>query len=105
MYSCNMVCLPISLVRWRSALLWRTFSTTAVATMVLHALITYCRGGHCGLFGKGGLIMFDLSSRQATYTATDLAAVVLLAVLGGLLGALFNFLVDRVLRAYSIVNE
>ncbi|XP_020405994.1 chloride channel protein CLC-c isoform X1 [Zea mays] len=90
---------------WRSALLWRTFSTTAVATMVLHALITYCRGGHCGLFGKGGLIMFDLSSRQATYTATDLAAVVLLAVLGGLLGALFNFLVDRVLRAYSIVNE
>ncbi|CAD6235684.1 unnamed protein product [Miscanthus lutarioriparius] len=90
---------------WRSALLWRTFSTTAVVTMVLHALITYCRGGHCGLFGKGGLIMFDLGSRQVTYTVTDHAAVVLLGVLGGLLGALFNFLVDRVLRVYSLVNE
>ncbi|XP_062206235.1 chloride channel protein CLC-c-like [Phragmites australis] len=90
---------------WRSALLWRTFSTTAVVAMVLRTLIDYCHGGHCGLFGKGGLIMFDLSSRQATYTATDLAAVILLGILGGLLGALFNFLVDRILRIYSIVNE
>ncbi|RLN23931.1 chloride channel protein CLC-c-like [Panicum miliaceum] len=90
---------------WRSALLWRTFSTTAVVAMVLRGLISYCRGGHCGLFGKGGLIMFDLSSRQATYTATDLAAVMLLGILGGLLGALFNFFVDRILRVYSLLNE
>ncbi|KAF8716475.1 hypothetical protein HU200_026297 [Digitaria exilis] len=83
---------------WRSALLWRTFSTTAVVAMVLRALINYCRSGHCGLFGKGGLIMFDLSSRQATYTATDLATVMLIGILGGLLGALFNFLVDGILR-------
>nr|CAB3474967.1 unnamed protein product [Digitaria exilis] len=90
---------------WRSALLWRTFSTTAVVAMVLRALINYCRSGHCGLFGKGGLIMFDLSSRQATYTATDLATVMLLGILGGLLGALFNFLVDGILRVYSLLNE
>ncbi|CAL4972879.1 unnamed protein product [Urochloa decumbens] len=90
---------------WRSALLWRTFSTTAVVAMVLRGLISYCRGGHCGLFGKGGLIMFDLSSRQATYTATDLAVVVLLGILGGLLGALFNFFVDRLLRVYNLLNE
>ncbi|RLN03754.1 chloride channel protein CLC-c-like [Panicum miliaceum] len=90
---------------WRSALLWRTFSTTAVVAMVLRGLISYCRGGHCGLFGKGGLIMFDLSSRQATYTATDLAAVMLLGILGGLLGALFNYFVDRILRVYSLLNE
>lgn len=49
--------------------------------------------------------MFDLGSRQATYTATDLAAVILLGILGGLLGALFNFLVDRILRVYNLVNE
>lgn len=73
--------------------------------MVLRALINYCRSGHCGLFGKGGLIMFDLSSRQATYTATDLATVMLLGILGGLLGALFNFLVDGILRVYSLLNE
>ncbi|KAL6616475.1 hypothetical protein ACP70R_038745 [Stipagrostis hirtigluma subsp. patula] len=90
---------------WRSALLWRTFSTTAVVAMVLRSLIDYCRGGRCGLFGKGGLIMFDLSSRLPTYTVTDLAAVILLGILGGLLGALFNFLVDRILRIYSLLNE
>jgi chloride channel 7 len=76
-----------------------------VVAMVLRGLISYCRGGHCGLFGKGGLIMFDLSSRQATYTATDLAAVMLLGILGGLLGALFNYFVDRILRVYSLLNE
>uniref|UniRef100_A0A0D9V8H3 Chloride channel protein n=1 Tax=Leersia perrieri TaxID=77586 RepID=A0A0D9V8H3_9ORYZ len=92
-------------LRWRSVLLWRTFSTTAVAAMVLRSLIEYCRGGKCGLFGKGGLIMFDVSSQVTSYTGMDLSAVVLLAVLGGLLGALFNFLLDRILRVYSYINE
>jgi chloride channel 7 len=35
----------------------------------------------------------------------DLAAVVLLAIVGGLLGALFNFLLNRILRVYSYINE
>ncbi|KAF0921059.1 hypothetical protein E2562_038434 [Oryza meyeriana var. granulata] len=90
---------------WRNALLWRTFSTTAVVAMVLRSLIEYCRSGNCGLFGKGGLIMFDVSSQVTSYTAMDLPAVVLLAVLGGLLGALFNFLLDQILRVYSHINE
>ncbi|EEC71893.1 hypothetical protein OsI_04638 [Oryza sativa Indica Group] len=90
---------------WRSALLWRTFSTTAVAAMVLRSLIEYCRSGNCGLFGKGGLIMFDVSSQVTSYTTMDLAAVVLLAIVGGLLGALFNFLLNRILRVYSYINE
>ncbi|PNT73292.1 chloride channel protein CLC-c [Brachypodium distachyon] len=90
---------------WRSALLWRTFSTTAVAAMVLRSLIEYCRSGNCGLFGKGGLIMFDVSSRVTAYTATDIAAVILLGILGGLLGALFNFLLGWILRTYGIINE
>ncbi|KAL5220406.1 hypothetical protein ABZP36_025119 [Zizania latifolia] len=90
---------------WRSALLWRTFSTTAVAAMVLRSLIEYCRSGNCGLFGNGGLIMFDVSSQVTSYTAMDLAVVALLGVLGGLLGALFNFLLDRILRTYSYINE
>lgn len=90
---------------WRSALLWRTFSTTAVVAMVLRSLIEYCRGGNCGLFGKGGLIMFDVSSRVTSYTAIDIAAVILLGILGGLLGALYNFLLGWILRTYSIINE
>lgn len=72
---------------------------------MLRSLIEYCRSGNCGLFGKGGLIMFDVSSQVTSYTTMDLAAVVLLAIVGGLLGALFNFLLNRILRVYSYINE
>ncbi|KAK9146738.1 hypothetical protein Sjap_006641 [Stephania japonica] len=90
---------------WRSALLWRTFFTTAVVAVVLRALIRFCRSGNCGLFGKGGLIMFDVSSAMTGYKTDDLLAVIFLAVIGGLLGSLYNYLVDKVLRTYSIINE
>ncbi|KAL8149758.1 hypothetical protein AgCh_006684 [Apium graveolens] len=42
---------------WRSALVWRSFFTTAVVAIVLRALIDICLSGRCGLFGTGGLIM------------------------------------------------
>ncbi|XP_071698585.1 chloride channel protein CLC-c-like [Rutidosis leptorrhynchoides] len=90
---------------WRSALLWRTFFTTAVVAVVLRSLIEYCRNGNCGLFGEGGLIMFDINSSIPDYEMVDLFAVILLAVVGGILGSLYNFLVDKVLRTYSIINE
>ncbi|KAK9110903.1 hypothetical protein Scep_018422 [Stephania cephalantha] len=90
---------------WRSALLWRTFFTTAVVAVVLRALIRFCRSENCGLFGKGGLIMFDVSSAMTGYKTDDLLAVIFLAVIGGLLGSLYNYLVDKVLRTYSIINE
>ncbi|KAL1534940.1 chloride channel protein CLC-c-like [Salvia divinorum] len=90
---------------WRSALLWRTFFTTAITTVVLRGLINFCRGGNCGLFGQGGLIMFDMHSSIPTYTNADLLAVVLIGVVGGLLGSLYNFFVDKVLRIYTLVNE
>ncbi|KAI5003489.1 hypothetical protein ZWY2020_030649 [Hordeum vulgare] len=90
---------------WRSALLWRTFSTTAMSAIVLRSLIEYCRSGNCGLFGEGGLIMFDVSSRVTSYTGTDIAAVILLGILGGLLGALFNHFVDLILRRYGVIND
>nr|XP_043622715.1 chloride channel protein CLC-c-like [Erigeron canadensis] len=90
---------------WRSALLWRTFFTTAVVAVVLRSLIEYCRSGNCGLFGEGGLIMFDINSTIPDYNMVDLLAVTLLGVGGGILGSLYNFLVDKVLRTYSIINE
>ena len=76
-----------------------------MSAIVLRSLIEYCRSGNCGLFGKGGLIMFDVSSRVTTYTATDIGAVILLGILGGLLGALFNRFVDQILRRYGVINE
>ncbi|XP_034701356.1 chloride channel protein CLC-c isoform X1 [Vitis riparia] len=90
---------------WRSALLWRTFFTTAVVAVVLRALIEFCRSGKCGLFGQGGLIMFDVNSSQATYDTPDLLTVIFLGIVGGIFGSLYNFLVDKVLRTYSIFNE
>ncbi|OAY63773.1 Chloride channel protein CLC-c [Ananas comosus] len=90
---------------WRSALLWRTFFTTAIVAVVLRALIVFCRSGKCGLFGQGGLIMFDVSQTISTYSISDLIAILALGVIGGLFGGLFNFLMDRTLHAYSIINE
>ncbi|ONK57742.1 uncharacterized protein A4U43_C09F3630 [Asparagus officinalis] len=90
---------------WRSALLWRTFFTTAVVSVLLRSLISYCRGGNCGLFGEGGLIMFDLSSTVATYSTADLLVIIVLGIIGGIFGGLYNFLLDRILRVYSIINE
>ncbi|XP_057491864.1 chloride channel protein CLC-c-like [Actinidia eriantha] len=90
---------------WRSALLWRTFFTTAVVAIVLRTFIEYCRTGTCGLFGEGGLIMYDVSSATVSYRTADILAVLLLGVIGGIFGSLYNFLVDKVLRTYSIINE
>ncbi|KAJ0960705.1 hypothetical protein J5N97_001401 [Dioscorea zingiberensis] len=95
----------IKLFRWRNALLWRTFFTNAVVAVVLRSLIVYCRGGKCGLFGKGGLIMFDMSSTVSTYSTADLLAVMILGVIGGFLGAFYNYLVSKILCQYSKINE
>ncbi|CAL9174038.1 unnamed protein product [Musa hybrid cultivar] len=90
---------------WRSALLWRTFFTTAVVAVVLRTFIDFCRSGNCGLFGQGGLIMFDLSSSVPAYGTPDLIAVIVLGIVGGIFGSLYNFLIDKTLRTYSIFNE
>lgn len=91
--------------RWRSALLWRIFFSTAVVAIVLRALIDVCLSGKCGLFGKGGLIMFDVYSENASYHLGDVLPVLLLGVVGGILGSFYNFLLDKVLRAYNYIYE
>ncbi|MED6181322.1 hypothetical protein PIB30_018260 [Stylosanthes scabra] len=90
---------------WRSALLWRTFFTTAVVAIVLRAAIQFCATGRCGLFGEGGLIMYDVGSSKVTYSTGDVLAAILLGVIGGVLGSVYNYLVDKVVRTYSIINE
>lgn len=49
--------------------------------------------------------MFDVSQTISTYSISDLIAILALGVIGGLFGGLFNFLMDRTLHAYSIINE
>ncbi|KAH1043201.1 hypothetical protein GLYMA_09G157900v4 [Glycine max] len=89
---------------WRSALLWRTFFTTAVVAIVLRVAIQFCATGKCGLFGEGGLIMYDVSSANITYSASGIFAVLLLGAIAGILGSIYNYLVDKVVRTYSIIN-
>ncbi|KAK3039979.1 hypothetical protein RJ639_027169 [Escallonia herrerae] len=90
---------------WRSALLWRTFFTTAIVAIVLRALIDVCLRGECGLFGKGGLIMYDVTSANVSYHLKDVPPTLLLGVIGGILGSLYNFLLSKVLRIYNLINE
>lgn len=89
---------------WRSALLWRTFFSTATVVVVLRGFIEVCRGGRCGMFGEGGLILFDVSDVEVRYHAADLLPVTVVGVLGGVLGALYNHALRKVLRLYGLVN-
>uniref|UniRef100_A0A7N2L0E4 Chloride channel-like protein CLC-g n=1 Tax=Quercus lobata TaxID=97700 RepID=A0A7N2L0E4_QUELO len=90
---------------WRGALLWRAFFTTAIVAIVLRAFIDICLSGKCGLFGTGGLIMFDVYSANISYHVEDLPPVLALGLIGGILGSFYNFLLDKVLRVYNLINE
>lgn len=90
---------------WRSALLWRTFFSTALVAVVLRAFIEYCNSGKCGLFGRGGLIMFDVSDVTVTYQVMDIVPVALIGFIGGVLGSLYNHLLHKVLRVYNVINQ
>ncbi|GMI67476.1 chloride channel B [Hibiscus trionum] len=90
---------------WRSALLWRTFFSTAVVVVVLRAFIETCNSGKCGLFGTGGLIIFDVSDVKVSYHAMDLIPVIIIGIIGGLLGSLYNHVLHKVLRLYNLINQ
>lgn len=85
--------------------MWRTFFSTAVVAILLRAFIDLCYSGDCGLFGTGGLIMFNMASEDVTYHLRDVPAALLLGAIGGILGGIYNFLLERTLRLYTIINE
>ncbi|WOG83917.1 hypothetical protein DCAR_0103095 [Daucus carota subsp. sativus] len=90
---------------WRSALLWRTFFSTAVVVVVLRLSMEYCKNGNCGLFGQGGLILFDVSDVSVRYHVVDIIPVAVIGVIGGVLGSLYNHLLHKILRIYNLINE
>lgn len=49
--------------------------------------------------------MYDVSSAKTAYSGPDILAVIFLGVIGGIFGSLYNYLVDKVIRTYSIINE
>ena len=49
--------------------------------------------------------MYDVSAADATYSAPDILAVLLIGVFGGIFGSIYNYLVDKVILTYSIIHE
>lgn len=49
--------------------------------------------------------MFDVTSDTVTYHLVDLPPVILLGIIGGILGSFYNFLLEKVLRIYNLINE
>ncbi|KVI11698.1 Chloride channel ClC-plant [Cynara cardunculus var. scolymus] len=90
---------------WRSALLWRAFFSTAIVAILLRGLTDLCLSGKCGLFGTGGLIMYDVTSVNISYHLKDVPPVLLLGVIGGIAGSVYNCLLGKVLRLYNLINE
>ncbi|KAL8497820.1 hypothetical protein ACS0TY_021238 [Phlomoides rotata] len=90
---------------WRSALLWQAFFTTAVVAIVLRAMIGFCLRGECGLFGKGSLIVYSVTSANIPYQLRDVPPVLFLAVIGGMLGSLYNLLLIKILKIYQLIYK
>lgn len=61
-----------------------------MVAVVIRTGISWCKQGHCGLAGEGGMIIFDIGGVQGDYGLNELGPVVVLGVLGGVLGSLFN---------------
>ena len=95
-------CLKFVDNRWRSTLLWRAFFTTALVAVILQAAITYCGDDGCGLFGSGGLIMYNVGTISITFTLIELVPVVILGIIGGVLGSLFTYINGKIVKSYSI---
>ncbi|GAB2289171.1 hypothetical protein Dimus_023474 [Dionaea muscipula] len=89
----------------RSALLWRAFFSTTVVAIMLRGFIEFCYNGNCGLFGTGGLIMYNVTSQNVVYHFSDVPLVLVLGAIGGLLGSLHNYLLQKLLQVYSLINK
>ena len=49
--------------------------------------------------------MYDVTSADIPYHLWDVPPVILLGVVGGILGSLYNSLLEKVLRIYNLINE
>ena len=49
--------------------------------------------------------MYDVTSENTAYHFPDLLPVIVLGVGGGILGSFYNFLLIKILRVYTLINE
>lgn len=86
---------------WRSALLWRAFFTTACVSVVHQVANNYCQNGNCGMFGSGGISLFDMGQVSMEVGLMALIPVIILGIIGGVLGSFFTYLNGKIVKAYS----
>lgn len=63
--------------------------------------MAWCKGGSCGLFGEGGLIIFDVEGVKSEYGLLELFPVVVLGIIGGVLGSAFNHLNSKIVLFFG----
>ena len=91
------VCVNVGFVSgasfWNQALTWRIFFASMTATFTLNVLrSTYLTG--FGSLSSPGLLNFG-SFALATYNLEELPIFMIMGVIGGLIGALFNMINTR----------
>lgn len=78
---------------WTVPLLWKVFFSAMCSTFTLNILLSWHRcedGSECKGIDDPGLITFGSFGQNSAYRIWELPLFVLIAVIGGLLGALFN---------------
>lgn len=87
---------------WTSSLLWIAFLTTAMVSVVLQTAISYCGDDSCGLFGSGGLIIYNIGNVSVGFGLVELVPVVILGFIGGFLGSLFTYINGKIVEFFSL---
>lgn len=49
--------------------------------------------------------MYEVTSANISYHLSDLPPVIVIGIIGGILGSLHNFLLERVTRLYNLIYE
>ena len=79
---------------WNQALTWRIFFGSMTSYFTLNMVISIYRG-YAGQLSNGGLLNFG-QFENARYEVWELPIFLLMGVIGGLLGALFNHMNYRI---------
>ncbi|KAI5067428.1 hypothetical protein GOP47_0017956 [Adiantum capillus-veneris] len=86
---------------WKSSLLWRAFFTTAMVAIVLRTAGNFCSAHSCGLYGSGGLIMYNMGSVFIEFGLEDLVSVIMLGLIGGVMGSALTYTSGKIVLVYS----
>lgn len=82
---------------WNQALTWRTFFCSMIGAFVVNVLLSGVEFNNWGALSQPGLVNFGTFSQQKShgYTIVQIPFFIVLGIMGGLIGGLFNFLNKR----------